>query len=193
MSFHSRVVRNSADYSASCLLSCLWSASISSPLWETFREWLDFSGTQQHQQVWLYNKRRSFSVWILLASQQFNQSICKEPLQMSPCKLTTYFGRKLEGAKTVQEPGWGIAIKFFACVFTERGNNHISFNMAKKEESWHVLKMQCIWCSNLGTQCCEVPRGCHTVPCLLSCVAVISSQSCGIHPIPPAFLKKTGS
>lgn len=50
---------------------------------------------------------------------------------MSPCKLTTYFGRKLD-AKTVQEPGCDIVIKFFVCVFTESENNHISFNTAKK-------------------------------------------------------------
>lgn len=157
LSFRSRVFRSPADHPASCLLSCLCSASISGPLWETCGEWLDFSGMWQHQQVWLYNKRRLFSLWILSASQQFSQSICKEPLQMSPCKLTTYFSRKLEGPKTVQEPGWDRVIKFFACVFTERGNNHISFNIAKKgvmthfknamylmQQSWYTVVVKCL-------------------------------------------------
>lgn len=75
---------------------------------------VDFAGMWQYQQVWLYNEWRSFFIRILSAPQQFSQSICKELLQMSPCKLTTHFGRKLEGAKTIQEPGWEMVINFLS-------------------------------------------------------------------------------
>lgn len=61
-----------------------------------------FSGRWQYQQVWLCGEWRSFSILILSAPQQVSQSIYEELLQMSPCKVTTGFGRKLEGEKQLK-------------------------------------------------------------------------------------------
>lgn len=176
--FHQRVIRNSADRLAYCLLSCFWSASSEQPSLSIEGGAGGFFWHVAIQQVWLHNEWRSFFIQILSATQHFSRSAGKECLQMSPCKLTTCFGRKLEAAKTIQEPGWDMVINFLSMSLL-KGETIVSFStQQKKEESWHIYKKQYIWSSNLDTQCREMPQG-----CLLSCVAVISSQSSGICPI----------
>lgn len=134
LTFHQRVIRNSADHPAYCSLSCLWSTSSSGPLWASSGERVDFSSMWQYQQVWLCNEWRSFFIWILSGPQQFSQSICKELLQMSPCKVTTHFGRKLEGAKTIQEPGWEMIINFLS-VSLLKEETIISLSTQQKERN----------------------------------------------------------
>lgn len=113
LTFHQRFIRNSADHKAHCsLVICIQQ-------WLSLNTWWGAGGLFWHVTVsagLTYNEWRLCFIRILSAPQQLSQSICKELLQMSPCKLTTYFGRKLEVAKTIQEPGWEMVINFFFCL-----------------------------------------------------------------------------
>lgn len=115
LTFHKRVIRNFADHKAHCSLLCLRSTSSNGSL----STWWGAGGLFWHVAVsagLICNDWRLCLIRIVWAPQQLSQSICKELLQMSHCKLTTCFGRKLEVAKTIQQPGWEMVINFFFCL-----------------------------------------------------------------------------